>query len=356
MEFSSFTITVTEKCNFNCSYCYQKKGRGYKDFKTLERALEFFTRFFAEDCSISFYGGEPLLAFDIIKYAVDYLEKNSRNKNRSFHYSFTTNGSLINEEVIRFLNQHKFSILLSFDGLAQEIFRKKGSFAHVVSVVEKLLISPNIDFQTNSVFTPESVGYLSRSIQFIAELGVANLRFALSSLFPWDNSSLSQLRQELSSLRKFLISFYRKKGTIPVRTFRRTPEGIYGCNAGRNRLNLAPDGKLWGCYLVRDYFNRDKNNPEYHHYCFGDLDSFMRDYKRIYPKILSNYSKLRMDYCSTSKKLCTLCDDLESCVVCPIDAALSSGIIGKIPDWKCRMKREVRAEKKLFWKELEGYR
>jgi sulfatase maturation enzyme AslB (radical SAM superfamily) len=353
VEFSSFSITVTEECNFNCSYCYQKKGRTYCDIEILESALEFFSPFFAKDCYISFYGGEPLLAFDKIKHAVNYLEKNCRRKNKSFHYSLTTNGSLIDEDVLQFFNQNKFSILVSFDGLAQEIFRKKGSFAPVVSAIEKLLVSPHIDFQTNSVFTPESIGYLAKSIQFIVELGVPNLHLAFSSLSPWDKSSLSLLGKELASLRMFLISFYREKGIIPVLTFRRFPEGIYGCNAGKDRLNLTPDGKLWGCYLVGDYFNRNQDSQDYHQYCFGDLDSFIKDYSRIYPKILSNYSKLRMDYYHTSEKLCMLCDDLESCVVCPMDAALSTAVIGQIPDWKCRMKKVIRHEKKLFWKELE---
>ena len=353
MEFSSFAITVTEECNFNCSYCYQKKGRRCCDTETIERALEFFSPFFAEDCYISFYGGEPLLAFDKIKHAVNYLEKYCRSKNKSFHYSFTTNGSLIDKEVLQFLDQHKFSVLLSFDGLAQEIFRKKGSFAAVVSVIEKLLINPHTDFQTNSVFTPESVGYLAQSIQFIIELGVLNLHIAFSSLSPWEDSSLSLLRKELASLRRFLVSFYREKGTVPVRIFRKHPKGIYGCNAGKDRLNLAPDGKLWGCYLVRDYFNRYKGNQNYHQYCFGNLDSFIKDHQKIYPKILSNYSKLRMDYYHTSEKLCMLCDELESCVVCPMDAAFSGEAIGKIPDWKCRMKKVIRSERDLFWKELE---
>ena len=344
---------MTEECNFNCAYCYQKKGKRYCDTETIESALEFFAPFFSEDCYINFYGGEPLLAFDKIQHAVDYIERNLKEKSKTIHYALTTNGSLIDEKILQFFEQNTFAILLSFDGLAQEIFRKKGSFEPTVAIIEQLLKSPHIEVETNSVFTPESVSLLAQSMRFVIELGIPNCHLALSSISPWDDASLSLLRKELSLLREFLVSFYRDNKSVPVREFRKSPEGIFGCLAGKDRMTLAPDGKLWGCFLIWDYFNRSRDVRAHEKYCFGDLALFKKDYEKVYPRILSNHSNLRMDHFYTSDGFCMMCEDLKECAVCPMDAAFSSEIISKIPDRICRIKRLIREEKKLFWQEIK---
>lgn len=235
MEFSSFTFILTNECNFNCSYCYQKKGDRYIDVPSVENAIDFFYPFFEYKCYINFTGGEPLLAFKQIEQAVDYLQVKNRTLNKQIHYYVTTNGSLINDDILQFLDRYNFSLILSFDGLAQEICRKKGSFKQIVSIIEKLLNSTEINFETNSVFTPSTVGYLSKSIQFIIELGVPNITFALSKIPSWSSSSLLQLKKELALLKEFILSFYKRTGTIPFAGFRRKPgRGIFDCTAAKD--------------------------------------------------------------------------------------------------------------------------
>lgn len=355
MEFSSFTFIVTEECNFKCSYCYQKKGKKYIDVSTIEKALDFFFPFLTEECCINFYGGEPLLAFEKIRGAVSYIQDKNRKLKKQVQYSIAINGSLINDDILHFLNQYKFSLLLSFDGFAQDISRKRGSFRQIVSIIEKLLKSPDIDLEINSVFTPATVGYLSKSIQFIIELGVPNIALSLSKISPWEHSSILQLKKELVSLKGFILSFYKRTASIPLVNFRRNSrKGIFVCFPGQNHMTLIPDSILWGCNLFPDYFKGKEGTREYLKYCFGDLDTFIENYERIYPEILSNFSNLRMDYYYTSDTFCMQCDELKECEVCPMDAAFSSSIIGKIPVWTCEIKKIFRKEKKLFWKELES--
>lgn len=354
MEFSSFTFTVTEECNFNCAYCFQKKGRRNIDISTIEKALNFFFPFLTKECSINFYGGEPLLAYNQIRHAVSAIfEKNKRLK-KHIQFSMTTNGSLIDDDILNFLNQHKFLLTVSFDGLAQDISKKKGSFKQIVSVIKELLMYPDIDLETNSVFTPTTVGYLSQSIQFIIELGVQNIDLSLHKMIPWDSSSLSQLKEELISLRGFLLSFYKKEGKIPLVEFREDPKkDIFCCFAGRDRMSIAPDGKLWGCCLFPDFLKKEKTG-EYEKYSFGDLDSFTESYEEVYPEILMNISTLRTDHFSTPHTSCILCDELEECGVCPMDTAFSGAITKRIPPWICDIKKILRKEKKTFREELGG--
>jgi len=355
VELYSFTFILTEDCNFNCSYCYQKKRKKYTESSAIEKALDFFSPFLKEECYVNFHGGEPLLAYDKIKSTVSSIQDRNRRLRKRIHYSIVTNGSLINDDILQFLNQHKFYVLLSFDGLAQDVSRKKGSFKKIVEIIEKLLKCPDIDFDVCSVFTPETVGYLSSSLQFSIELGVPNIYLSLSTLLPWDHGSLLRLKEELASIKEFLLAFYRRTRTVPLIGFRKNSgKGVFFCYAGKDRLALSPEGKLWGCYLFPDYFKGKEGTPEYNQYCFGELDSFIEDNERIYPEIRRNYSKLRMDYFSTSDNSCRDCAELRECEVCPMDAAVSGFSIGKIPTWTCEIKKIIRKEKEIFWKKLEN--
>ena len=352
MEFSSFTFFVTEDCNFDCSYCYQRKRKKYIDFATLKKTLDFFLPFLTKGSYINFYGGEPLLAFDRIRYAVDYVKEKSNEK--GIQYSMTTNGSLIDETVLRFLNEHKFALLLSFDGIAQNKCRKKGSFNQLVSVIGGLLENPGIDLETNSVFTPGTVGLLKKSIRFIAELGVPNISISLSQVSSWDRSSLIRFKKELKSLRGFLRSFYQE-GRVPLVHFRRNAKkGFFTCYAGRDRLAMNPDGELWGCHLFLDYFKEKKESEESRKYCFGDLDSFVESYKMIYPQVLSHYSNLRMSHFYTQETACIQCDEVKECRVCPVDNLFSGSSIRAVPSWVCETHKIFREERRIFWEELES--
>lgn len=354
MEFSSLTLFVTDDCNYSCSYCYQKKGKKYIDISTIENALDFFWPFLKEECYINFYGGEPLLAFGQIRHTLDYIQDKNKKKKKQIQFTMTTNGSLIDDDTLQFLNQHKFSLLLSFDGIVQDLSRKKESFSQIRSIIEKLLAYPGIDLETNSVFTPATIGYLSKAIQSIIELGAPNVGTSLCQISSWEPHVLTQLKEELTSLRGFGLSYYQKMGSIPLNAFRKNSRrGIFSCFAGKDRMAMTPDGKLWGCHLFLDCFNGKEKTQEYHKYCFGNLNSFIENHESIYPKILSNYSGLRMNHFYTPDTYCNLCEELEECRVCPLDNKLAGFPIREIPPWICEANKIFRKEKRLFWQEME---
>lgn len=354
MEFSGLTFIVTEDCNFNCTYCYQIKGKKIIDPSTIENALDFFLPFLTEECYINFYGGEPLLAFDRIKHTVSTIQEKNKKLKKRVQYSVTTNGSLIDHDILKFLNLHKFLLLLSFDGFAQDVSKKRGSFEQIVSIIKEALKCSNIELETNSVFTPATVRYLSPSIQFIIELGVPSIDLSLDKFVPWDSASLRQLEKELRALRGFLLTSYDNPESIPLVDFRSKPKkDIFCCFAGKDRMAITPDGELWGCCLFPDFFRGKEETEDYKKYCFGDLDSFVENYETVYPEILSNFSTLRTDFFFTPEISCILCDDLEECGVCPLDTVSSGTITKRIPPWMCEIKKIFRKEKRLLWKELE---
>ena len=144
-------LQVTQQCNFRCAYCPytlaefdSQRGHTSKTMtlSTAKAAVDFFAEHSSnqEDVCIGFYGGEPLLEFDLIKQIVSYSENHFVGKNLT--YTITTNGSLFTKDNIQFLNDHAFGILISLDG-PPEIHNRSRKFAATgkgtFSVIEKNL-------------------------------------------------------------------------------------------------------------------------------------------------------------------------------------------------------------------------
>jgi uncharacterized protein len=282
MELSGFTVILTDQCNFDCAYCYQQRGKQRLEFSVLIRAIDFFHSFFGPECSISFYGGEPLLAFNELKQTVEYVERLSKKNDHKIRYSLTTNGSRLDEDILRFLDEHEFSMTLSFDGLAQDISRKKGSFDCLVSLIPQILARPRISLLTNSVFSSETIGYLSESVKYIIRLGVPKLDVGLAHKPPWTSSSFLRLKEEMARVGEYFESSYKNLQDVPWPDFYKEPEkAVYRCPAGLNQMVLSAQGTLWGCVVFSYYFREKKGTTEYQKFCFGDVDSFVKNPQHI---------------------------------------------------------------------------
>lgn len=307
-----------------------------------------------ENYYLNFYGGEPLLSFELIKQTISLLNSANKESGKKRDYSITTNGSLLSYEIIQFLDEHKFSVELSFDGLAQDKSRQKGSLKRIVPIIQELLECPNIDLETNSVFSPDTVSYLSESIKFIMELGVSDIRFSISTTTPWDQASLTKLENELAKLGVILLAHYKRYGNIPVANYTDVHEkGIFHCTAGKDRLAISPDGGVWGCFLFADYFRERENSLKCQEYYYGNLEDFMKNHEEIYPRISSNYAQLSMENFCTSKGECFLCKEFKNCAVCPINASLSGVPIGQIPEHICEIQKIKRREREKFREDIQ---
>jgi len=118
------TLEVTQQCNLRCLYCsysgtfYYKRCHNQRDmdFAIAKKAIDFFLNHSneSENIFISFYGGEPLLNYSLIKKCVEYI--NEANKNKNIHYSITTNGILLREDIINYLKKNNFFLTVSLDG------------------------------------------------------------------------------------------------------------------------------------------------------------------------------------------------------------------------------------------------
>lgn len=127
-------LNVTQKCNLACKYCFVKQKPMEMDFKTAKDAVDFYARNSLDAVTVpmvTFFGGEPMLRYDdIVKPIVEYV----RETYGDYSLSITTNGTLLDEDKLRFLKDHGVDILLSIDGdkPTQDLLRTKhdgsGSF------------------------------------------------------------------------------------------------------------------------------------------------------------------------------------------------------------------------------------
>ncbi|MBO5726852.1 MAG: thioether cross-link-forming SCIFF peptide maturase, partial [Clostridia bacterium] len=171
-------LHVAHTCNLNCSYCFAAQGkyqgeRALMSFETGKQAFDFLiansgTR---KNLEVDFFGGEPLMDWDVVKQLVKYAREIEKEHGKNFRFTLTTNGMLIDDDVIEFANKEMSNVVLSLDGRKEvnDHFRKdyngKGSYDTIVPKFKRLVESRggknyymrgtfthnNVDF-TNDIF------------------------------------------------------------------------------------------------------------------------------------------------------------------------------------------------------------
>lgn len=133
---AKLTLQITQQCNFRCEYCiysgnYRNREHSSKvmSIDTAFRAIDFFIAHSknSKEINLGFYGGEPLLEFEMIKQCIEYIEIHGEGKDIS--YSITTNGTLITREIIEYFVEHNVQLTISLDG-PKEIHDMRRKFAY----------------------------------------------------------------------------------------------------------------------------------------------------------------------------------------------------------------------------------
>ena len=145
-------LHVAHSCNLNCSYCFASQGKYHGDralmsFEVGKRALDFLVENSGTrtNLEVDFFGGEPLMNFDVVKQLVAYARSIEKEKHKNFRFTLTTNGMLIDDEVIEFANKEMSNVVLSLDGRKEvhDRFRVdyagNGSYEKIIPKFKKLV-------------------------------------------------------------------------------------------------------------------------------------------------------------------------------------------------------------------------
>ena len=152
-KMDKITLQITQNCNLRCTYCIYSENlnlgqrshsQNVMSFETAQKSLDFYRNHSidSEQISIGFYGGEPLMEFELIKKIVRYSE--SIFEGRKIIYSVTTNATLLTDTIIEYLVENRFNVLVSLDGPKEIQNRNRkfpngqGSFDIAISNIRKL--------------------------------------------------------------------------------------------------------------------------------------------------------------------------------------------------------------------------
>ena len=187
-DVKALCLHVAHSCNLNCAYCFASQGkyqgdRALMSFEVGKRALDFLiensgTR---RNLEVDFFGGEPSLNFDVVKRLVEYARSIEGEKNKNFRFTYTTNGMILTDEMIEFLNKECHNVVLSLDGRKEvnDHFRVdysgKGSYDTIVPNFKRLVESRGGQgYYVRGTYTHNNVDF-TNDIIHMADLGFTEL-------------------------------------------------------------------------------------------------------------------------------------------------------------------------------------
>ena len=198
----AITILPNNICNFSCSYCYAAKGhaKDQLDIETIKTVLDFFIdpdRLSRRNLYISFGGGgEPLLSWELLKYTLNYSDELARRHQFTIHYSFASNGSVMNQEIIDAIHKYNIKTNISFDVLPEIQAMQRKNYSLVCSTLDTLL-SHEIYPTINAVITPANV---DKQVQMVEHL---HQKFPLLRRVSFDYVVDGGLYADSDALRRF---------------------------------------------------------------------------------------------------------------------------------------------------------
>ena len=309
----SMCINISHDCNLRCEYCFAAKGdfgqgRCLMSLETAKKAIDFIiansgTR---HNLEVDFFGGEPLMNFDVVKKTVEYARSIEKQHNKNFRFTITTNGLLLDDDKIDFINKEMSNVVLSLDGRKEVNDRLrvtpngKGSYDTIVPKYQKLVASRgdkdyyvrgtftkhNLDF-TNDVMQMKNLGFEQLSIEPV--VSDPQLDYSIKS------EDLPAVFKEYERLADTIIESRRKgdyfnffhfmidlnQGPCAIKRLR-------GCGCGNEYVAVTPQGDIYPCH---QFVGHDE-------YKMGNLNdgTFNNDMKLMFAKA-NVYSKENCKNC-----------------------------------------------------------
>ena len=266
-------LHVAHTCNLNCSYCFASQGkyqgdRAVMSYEVGKRAFDFLIEKSGSrrNLEVDFFGGEPLMNWDVVKKLVAYARSIEKEHNKNFRFTLTTNGMLIDDEVIDFLNKEMSNVVLSLDGRPEvnDHFRKdykgRGSYDVIVPKFKRLVEARGgKNYYVRGTYTHNNVDF-TNDILHMADLGFTELSMEPVVCPPGDPYALTEedlpkLFEQYEILAKEMIK-RKKEGRgftfyhymLDLKNGPCIYKRITGCGSGTEYVSVTPWGELYPCH------------------------------------------------------------------------------------------------------------
>jgi len=266
-------LHLAHSCNLSCRYCFAGQGRfgGGDQLMPLEigrAAIDFLIERSGnrKHLEIDFFGGEPLLNFEVLKELVYYGIQRASERGKVFKFTVTTNALLLNREVSQFLNEHEINVVLSLDGRQEVHDRMRpipggaGSYERVVSRIKSFVGSQhNRNYIIRGTYTRHNLDFCN-DVLHMADLGFKHLSVEPvvapeGAPYAIRQEDLPAVLAEYEQLTRELLR--RREAGEPIDFFHFNidleggpclPKRLTGCGAGYEYLAVAPNGDLYPCH------------------------------------------------------------------------------------------------------------
>lgn len=266
-------LHVSHDCNLRCKYCFASQG-DFKGQRILmdeligKKSLDFLLENSGNrvNLEVDFFGGEPLMNFELVKKLVSYGRQKEKQYNKHFRFTMTTNGVLLNDEIIEFLNKEMDNVVLSLDGRKEindemrPTINGRGSYEQIIPKFKKLVESRGTkDYFIRGTFTNHNLDF-SKDVLLYKDLG-----FKKTSMEPvvTDPKEEYAIREEhLNNI----LEEYEKLSNIYIDIRKEDPDFNFfhflidlnngpcaykksiGCGAGTEYIAVTPEGNIYPCH------------------------------------------------------------------------------------------------------------
>ena len=266
-------LHIAHTCNLNCSYCFASQGKYHGDralmsFEVGKQAFDFLiansgTR---RNLEVDFFGGEPLMNFDVVKQLVEYARSIEKQHGKNFRFTLTTNGVLIDDDVIEFANREMSNVVLSLDGRKEVHDRYRvdyngnGSWEKIVPKFQKFVEARgNKNYYMRGTFTHANPDFL-KDIEEMLRLGFTELSMEPVVGPASDPSSLTEedlpiVLEQYEKLAELMLKRHKEGNPFTFYHYMIDLKGgpciykrISGCGSGTEYMAVTPWGDLYPCH------------------------------------------------------------------------------------------------------------
>lgn len=265
-------LHIAHDCNLKCKYCFAGEGEyhGDRSMMSLEvgkKAIDFLVANSGnrKNLEIDFFGGEPLMNFEVVKEIVYYAKSIEKEHNKNFRFTITTNGVLLDDAKIEFINEHMYNVVLSCDGRKEvhdymrPTSNNKGSYELIMPKFKDIVAKRQGSYYIRGTFTHHNLDFSKDVISMADEgfdlISVEPVVAPLEADYAIQPEDIKTLVAEYETLAKEMVE--RQKAGQGFQFFHFmidltggpcVAKRLTGCGAGSEYLAVTPFGDLYPCH------------------------------------------------------------------------------------------------------------